>query len=353
MLNIMIVFSIIAGIDKILGNRFGLGEKFDEGFIALGGLALTIIGIFSLSPVISYGLSPILGPLAKLIGTDPSVFISSILAPDLGGFPTSVSLETVKNVGQYNGAILGSMLGTLISFTIPVAVGIIKKDDFKYFAKGVLAGIMTVPIGMLVGGILLGIEMEYIIRSIFPVIIFCLLISFTLTKYPEKTIGAFDKLGSIIIKLSTLGLILVIITYFFNVEKFKMMYPLEEGAVMIFEIAIILSGAFPLFYFLSSKLHRYIKRIENRFGINQYSILGMISCLANCIPMFGIYDNMDNKGKVLNGAFVVSGAFTFGGQLAYISSVAPNATNAFIISKLSAGITAVILANYIVKKENI
>ena len=32
MIQIMIVFSIIAGIDKILNNKFGLGEKFEEGF---------------------------------------------------------------------------------------------------------------------------------------------------------------------------------------------------------------------------------------------------------------------------------------------------------------------------------
>ena len=37
---VMAFGALIGAADKIIGNRFGLGEKFDEGFQAMGSLAL-------------------------------------------------------------------------------------------------------------------------------------------------------------------------------------------------------------------------------------------------------------------------------------------------------------------------
>ncbi len=47
---------MISGIDYILGNKFKLGEKFEEGIKSMGVLALSMIGIYSLAPIISNGL---------------------------------------------------------------------------------------------------------------------------------------------------------------------------------------------------------------------------------------------------------------------------------------------------------
>ena len=33
------------GADRLLGNRFGLGEKFEEGFRLMGPIALSMVGI--------------------------------------------------------------------------------------------------------------------------------------------------------------------------------------------------------------------------------------------------------------------------------------------------------------------
>lgn len=352
MLYIMVVFSVIAGIDKILNNRFGLGEKFDEGFKALGGLALTVIGIYSISPIIAKGLMPILYPLSKLVHTDPSVFIGSILAPDLGGYPTSIAIATKQAVGEFNGLILSSMLGTTISFTIPVAVGLISEEDFNYFAKGVLAGIMTIPLGMIVGGFMLKVEFTDIIFSLLPVLVFSILVVFGLLKAQANMIKIFNILGKLIIGLSTFGLIISIINFIFGIELIKGLIPLEEGAILVVKIGIILSGAYPMFYFLSKKLHKYLSKIGNKLELDQYSILGIVSSLANCIPMLGVYDKMNEKGKIINAAFAVSGAFTFGGQLGYISSVSPNSVNPYIVSKLVAGFSAIFIAILIMKMED-
>lgn len=50
---IMALFMVAGGLDKIAGNRFGLGEEFENGFRALGPLALTMVGITSISPLLA------------------------------------------------------------------------------------------------------------------------------------------------------------------------------------------------------------------------------------------------------------------------------------------------------------
>ena len=76
---IMAVGAIVGGLDRLFGNKFGLGEKFEEGFNAMGPLALGMVGIVCLSPVISKHLGPIIIPALTGIGADPAIF-GSILS---------------------------------------------------------------------------------------------------------------------------------------------------------------------------------------------------------------------------------------------------------------------------------
>ena len=53
------------------------------------------------------------------------------------------------------------MMGPTIVFTIPVALGIISKSDRSYLGAGVLAGLITVPIGCIAGGLAMSAMTEY------------------------------------------------------------------------------------------------------------------------------------------------------------------------------------------------
>ena len=44
---LMVVFMALGAVDRILGNRFGLGEKFEEGIMAMGSLALAMIRVLT------------------------------------------------------------------------------------------------------------------------------------------------------------------------------------------------------------------------------------------------------------------------------------------------------------------
>ena len=61
-------------------------------------------------------------------------------------------------------------------------------------------------------------------------------------------------------------------------------------------------------------------------------------------------DKMNAKSKLLNVAFAVSAAFVFGDHLGFTAGVNSDMIFPVIIGKLTAGITALILANILAPK---
>ena len=55
---IMAVFSLLGALDRIWGNRLGLGKEFEKGFMLLGTMALSMIGMIIISPGIAQILAP-------------------------------------------------------------------------------------------------------------------------------------------------------------------------------------------------------------------------------------------------------------------------------------------------------
>lgn len=133
---IMMIFMIVGAIDRIRGNKLGYGEKFEDGFNAIGGLAIAMAGVYAAAPVLSMVLGPIISPIYTAIGADASMFATTILACDMGGYPLAMELASDPSIGNFAGLILGTMMGPTIVFTIPVALGIIKKEDRPYLGAG-------------------------------------------------------------------------------------------------------------------------------------------------------------------------------------------------------------------------
>ena len=111
--------------------------------MAIGALSVSMVGIIALAPVIANLLKPVIVPVFGLLGADPAMFAGSILANDMGGAPLAQALALNEDAGNFGGLIVGAMLGPTIVFTIPVALGIIREEDRKYLATGVLAGVIT------------------------------------------------------------------------------------------------------------------------------------------------------------------------------------------------------------------
>ena len=343
-LYVMVLFMVIGALDKCLGNKYGYGEKFEEGFMAMGALALAMVGIISFAPVLAKLLSPIVTPIYQILGADPAMFATTILANDMGGYPLAMQLAQTPEAGKFAGLILGAMMGATIVFTIPVALSMIDKKDRDYLAKGVLAGMITIPIGCLVGGIVAGFDISMILANLVPIIIFSILISIGLWKMPKKMIHGFNIFGQVVVIVITLALAAIVVQTLTGLVIIPGMAPISDGIEIIGSIAITLAGAFPFVYFITKHFEKPLLKIGKKLGINDSAAAGLVASLANNIAMFSIFSKMDKNGKIINVAFAVSAAFVFGDHLGFTAGIDKNMIFPVIAGKLTAGITAVLLA---------
>ena len=348
---LMVIFMILGAIDRIIGNKFGLGQEFESGIMALGSLALAMVGIISLAPVLANVLRPVILPFYQLFGADPAMFAGSILANDMGGAPVAMELAETRDAGLFGGLIVGSMLGPTLVFTIPVALGILQPEDRPFLAKGVLAGMITIPIGSLVGGLVAGFSIKMILVNLIPIAIFAALIILGLIFAENGMIKGFTIFGKLIVIVITIGLAAAIVEALTGFVVIPGMAPISEGMDIVANIAIVLAGAFPLVYVITKVFRKPLMKLGGLLGMNDVSAAGMVASLANSIPMFGLMKDMDSRGKIINVAFAVSAAFVFGDHLGFTAGFEPDMLVAVICGKLTGGITAVVVAMLLTRKE--
>lgn len=347
----MVIFAALGALDRIFGSRFGLGEKFEEGIMAIGALSVSMVGIIALAPVIANLLKPVIVPVFGLLGADPAMFAGSILANDMGGAPLAQALALNEDAGNFGGLIVGAMLGPTIVFTIPVALGIIREEDRKYLATGVLAGVITIPIGSFVGGLVAGYSIVMVLKNLIPIIIFAVLIALGLWKFENAMVKGFTYFGKFVVAVITLGLGVGIIEQLTGIVLIPGMNPISEGFEVVADIAIVLAGAFPLVYVITKVFKKPLMGLGKVLGMNEMAAAGLVASLANSIPMFGMMKDMDDRGKVLNVAFAVSAAFVFGDHLGFTAGFNQDMIFPMIVGKLVGGITAVIAALVLVRSK--
>lgn len=364
---LMMIFMLVGAIDKILGNKYGYGEKFEEGFQAMGPLALSMAGVVAAAPVLARIFEPLIAPLYKAVGADPSMFATTLLACDMGGYPMAMELASDKAVGNFAGLILGTMMGPTLVFTIPVALGLIAKRDRAYLGAGILAGLITIPLGCVAGGLSMrfftpySMSFERILVNLIPVIVIAVLIILGLWFAPRKMISGFGIFGTVITVIITgftaiaifqqiTGIMLPGLEIMSLPDERTGLTPLDEGLLICGQIAIVLVGAFPMVKWITGKFKKTLKGLGKVLGINEQASAGLVATMANNIAMFHIMEEMDPKGKLMNVAFAVSAAFVFGDHLGFTAGVNPAMITPVIIGKLVAGITALFTANLLAPK---
>ena len=350
-LSLMAVFLVLGALDRVIGNKFGLGEKFEEGILAMGALALAMIGILCLAPVLSALLRPVVVPLYGFLGADPAMFAGTILANDMGGAALARELALTEEAGQFGGLIVGAMLGPTVVFTIPVALGILRKEDLEPLAQGVLAGIVTIPLGAFAGGLAAGFPVGMVLRNLIPIVLIALLLALGLWKLPAAMVKGFAVFGKVVVALITLGLAAAIVESLTGLALVPGMAPIEEGFVTVGAIAIVLAGAFPLVYVITRVFQKPLLRLGRLLGMNDVAAAGLVATLANNIPMFQMLHQMDRRGKVINVAFAVSAAFVFGDHLGFTAGFDETMIFPMIVAKLTGGAAAVGLALLLTRKE--
>ena len=348
---VMAAFAALGALDRILGNRFGIGKEFEEGILAMGSLAMAMIGVISLAPVLANVLRPIVVPVFGLLGADAAMFAGSILACDMGGGALAMEMAESRDAAMLGGVLTGSMLGATIVFTIPVAMGILGEEDRPAMAKGILCGIVTIPVGVLAGGIVAGFEISMVLRNLIPIVLIGAAIAFGLWKSEERMIRLFAAFGKGVVAVITAGLAAAIVEELTGFALIPGMAPIEEGFQTVGAIAIVLAGAFPLVAVLTKLLKKPLLRLGRLLGVNDVAAAGLVASLANSIATFGLVKDMDNRGKVVNIAFAVSAAFVFGDHLGFTAGFAPEMLPAMIIGKLAGGVSAIAVALWLTRER--
>ncbi|HEO9147563.1 TPA: ethanolamine utilization protein EutH [Escherichia coli] len=374
---IMMFFMLIAAVDRILSQfggsaRFlgkfgksieGSGGQFEEGFMAMGALGLAMVGMTALAPVLAHVLGPVIIPVYEMLGANPSMFAGTLLACDMGGFFLAKELAGGDVAAWlYSGLILGSMMGPTIVFSIPVALG-------------VLAGIVTIPIGCIAGGLVAmysgvqinGQPVEFtfalILMNMIPVLIVAVLVALGLKFIPEKMINGFQIFAKFLVALITLGLAAAVVKFLLGWELIPGLDPIfmapgdKPGEVMraievIGSISCVLLGAYPMVLLLTRWFEKPLMSVGKVLNMNNIAAAGMVATLANNIPMFGMMKQMDTRGKVINCAFAVSAAFALGDHLGFAAANMNAMIFPMIVGKMIGGVTAIGVAMMLVPKED-
>ncbi len=346
---VMIAVAVIAAIDRIFGNKIGLGEELEKAVSMIAPLALSMSGILILAPSISYLLQDLASSFPDFL--DFSIVPSLIFANDMGGAHLAKELTSNENLGYFNGLITASMIGATVSFTIPFSIQVTKKENHSDIFFGILCGMITIPVGLFTGGLICGISPFDLLINFIPLLILVAVIAVGIIKFEKLTIKLFGILAWIIKAVITAGLIFGIIEYLTGKALIPYMDNINNAMDIIINIMCIMAGALPLFSLLKKLLAPVLRKMGTRLCVNETSAFGLLTTIGTSVPTYEMMDKMDKKGIVLNAAFSVSASFTFVDHLAFTVSFNENYIAPMIIAKLISGVFALFLANFMYKKR--
>ena len=220
-------------------------------------------------------------------------------------------------------------------------------------AKGILCGIVAIPLGILAGGLTAGFPAAMVLRNLIPIVLIAARIALGLWRAENAMVTAFTVFGKIVVAIVTVGLAAAIVESLTGFRLIPGLAPISEGFETVGAIAIVLAGAFPLVYVITRLLKRPLLSLGKLLGINDTAAAGLVATLANSIAAFETVKDMDDRGKVVNIAFAVPAAFVFGDHLGFTAGFAPELLGAMIVGKLTGGVAAVGIALWMTKKAKL
>ena len=340
---IMAIGALIGGIDRILGNRFGLGKKFEEGFMLMGSTALSMAGIICLVPLLSSLIRAGLSAAFSAIGLDPAI-LGGLIAIDMGGYQLAVELAQDARIGSFAGIIVSAILGCTISFTIPIGMGMLADDARRDFSRGMIFGLAAMPAALLIGGLLCGIPILMLILQCLPILLVSILLLLGIWKKPDSMIRGFSVFARAISVLTTVGLALGAFAYMTGVSILPGLAPLEDAMAVVASIAIVMLGSLPLAELMQRALRKPLARLGEKSGMNSASIAGLIIGAVSVLPAITLVKDMDRRGRIVNAACMVCTASAFAAHLGFTAGVNRSMILPLLAAKFTGGILGAVIA---------
>ena len=346
---IMAVFFVLGALDRLIGNRFGLGGEFERAFGLMGPTALSCVGLMAIAPVLASLMGEGVRALFSLVGADAAMFPGILMSCDVG-YPLSAALAEDQNLALFGGLVVGSVMGNAVSFAIPVACGLIRKEDYRPFAIGILAGYIFDPLACFIGGIAMGLPALTTLRNLIPVIVVAAVVVCGLLFAPNGTIRAFRVFAKLLLAVISLGLACAAVEAMTGFVIIPGMRPISEGFKTVGTIVLSLAGSLPLLYLLRKILAGPLKKLGESTGINDVGVLSTVIALTSLVPGYSAYKDMNVKGKVFFAAFSASAGCMLGCHLGFTSSIDQSVVLPMLLAKCCAGVFAMISAAFFAKR---
>lgn len=116
-------------------------------------------------------------------------------------------------------------------------------------------------------------------------------------------------------------------------------------------ISIVMLGSMPLAEWLRRVLKVPFGWIGRHTGMNGTSTTGILVGMVSVAPALAMVPRMDNRGKVVCGAFVVCGASAFAAHLGFAVSTQPELVPSLLAVKLLGGFLGIALALLATRKD--
>ena len=236
---LIMLSAAIGAVASIRDPDKGLGKEFLEGLHSIGHIFIPVAGIMAAIPLLSQFVDSVFGPVLNYVGADPAIAATSLIAVDMGGYQLADRLAESRE-SWIMAMMVGYMAGATIVFSIPVGLAMVERRDHKYLALGVLSGILSIPVGVLISSVVISLtdplvravpktdgqstiqlhlELGTIGTNLIPLVVFVLLIALGLRLFPNTMIRGFMVFGRLLdaaIKLVLAGCIIEYFTQVFS-----------------------------------------------------------------------------------------------------------------------------------------
>ena len=376
---IMMICAVLGLIGYIRNPNTGVGREFSTALSYMGTVFVPFAGMLSAMPYLTKGILFLFSGLFEKIGADVSLVGGIITGPDMGGWQLTESLSSSPE-NWMMGIFLCYLAGPIIAYTMPIGFSMLDKRDFKYYGLGTMAGILSIPFGVIimtlitkVGNInvrpdisndapsnyVLNFDWAQIFINMVPIVVFCIALAVLLKLFMDVMIKIFLVLGRIVEIGVRVVLVLAIIEYFtgFFTAIFggKWLFdPVMADELDQFRaieltgyVVMMMVGAFPMVYLLKKYLAKASASIGSKIGFSSNGIIGIISSWAEMVIVFSFYNRIRPVDKVMVTAYGVCGSWMLASHLSITVTFQPNLVAVIMIGKLLAGLIAILLAKWI------
>ena len=372
---VMMTFVVIGAVSAVIDDTKGFGKEFKEGIYSIGPIFLPVAGVMIFLPILTDLMEKFVAPVYGWFHADASVAATTVIAGDLGGY--QLAEQTAASHGIWMLAFAVSMTaGATLIYSIPVGLAMLDKRDHKYLALGMMSGLLTIPIAVLVTMLVLqftstalrdvvstdaestrpfDLPMSDLFLNLAPLTVLMILLAIGLRFFTPLMVKLFMVLGRALDAVLKVGVAAAIVEYFtgffstifggwildpFIADEADQFRALEIAGY----IGVLLAGAFPMVYAIRTWGHRPLNRIGRRFGFSEEGAAGVIAGAVNIQALYRLIALMPPRDKVLCTAFAVCAAYSLGDHLAFIANFQPNMVFPLVLGKLVAGVLAMALA---------